>query len=440
MRPTRRAISCQAGGGRATGAVIACAVGLLLVTAGCRRDPVEVAPVVAARPVRVLLFDTREGLRVRTDGPARVSDANNQPSDTRPLGTPQVDTPQLDTAPLGTRHLDWTTLTPQSLRINGRPVIPPVLIEPVRDGSLLVSRIESGRFESVRQYRGGLEIQETDDGGLRVINEVDVESYVAGVVACEVVSHFQQTTLEAQAIAARGYVLFAMSRAAQRDYDVRASEGDQVYRGIAHSAIGRRSRQAVNRTRGLVLAEATPRGPRIFPTYYASACGGHTQSVGAVQPGPVPEPLAGGVACDYCRIAPRNVYRWGPRELSGKMLLKRLAQRYKTARKWRSIASVSVTAREPGGHITQVLVTGDNGDKLVLGGERFRLAVGSRVMRSTNCTLKFDGRSILLTDGKGFGHGLGMCQWGAEGQARQGRTAGQILAFYYPGSRLVRAY
>jgi stage II sporulation protein D len=61
-------------------------------------------------------------------------------------------------------------------------------------------------------------------------------------------------------------------------------------------------------------------------------------------------------------------------------------------------------------------------------------------IRSTHFRVRIEGQEMIFEDGRGFGHGLGLCQWGMEGQAREGRTAGQILRYYYPGAQLTRAY
>ena len=83
---------------------------------------------------------------------------------------------------------------------------------------------------------------------------------------------------------------------------------------------------------------------------------------------------------------------------------------------------------------------GERGEALELPGENFRLAAGSRIMRSTNCRIRVTDDAVVFEDGKGFGHGFGLCQWGMEGQARLGRTAAQILRYYYPQSHLRKAY
>lgn len=403
-------------------AILTCLCSLSIFTTGCDDAPIPVPPAADVRPVRVLLFDTNEGLRLRIDGPARVRSGDGEVVEIE--------------------QLDWESIvTPEAtVSIDGQSLNPPMTIEPQNDGTLMVSRLADGEYSPARQYSGSLRIERHDDGELRVINDVDVEAYVASVVPHEVISYFRQQTLRAQAITARGYVLYAMARSTAREYDVRASEGDQVYGGIAHGDIGNRSRKAVNATRGLVLAEQGSGGPRIFSPFYSSACGGSSQPVDAVMPGRVPAPLRGGVVCDFCKIAPQGAYRWGPASITRGDLLARMKQRYRKTAAWKSIKSIEITGRGDRNRITEVVITGDTDEPLTLGGEQFRLAAGGRTMRSTDCEIDVGEKEITFHDGKGFGHGVGMCQWGAEGQARQGKKAGEILSHYFPDSQLVRAY
>jgi len=72
--------------------------------------------------------------------------------------------------------------------------------------------------------------------------------------------------------------------------------------------------------------------------------------------------------------------------------------------------------------------------------ERFRLAVGPTVVRSTDCRIRVSGDEVIFENGKGYGHGLGLCQWGMQGLAQSGKHAAEILRFYYPGSKLTRVY
>jgi len=72
--------------------------------------------------------------------------------------------------------------------------------------------------------------------------------------------------------------------------------------------------------------------------------------------------------------------------------------------------------------------------------EQFRLAIGANLIRSTDCRIRVEGAEVVFEEGRGFGHGLGLCQWGAQGQALQGKSAAEILRYYYPGSKLTRAF
>lgn len=399
-------------------------VGFVFLSAACREErSVAVTPAGQVRPVRVLLFDAAGGMQVRVDGPVTI------------VGDSGEDL-------LSSQSLDWTPIRGDDGLTLGDTLLDEFAIEivPGKYGTLHVAEGLGSAAAPSRQYAGSLRIEVRDGGGLRVVNLVDIESYIAGVVPGEVWPSFHDETLKVQAIAARTYALYLMSRHADRPYDLRGGEGDQVYRGIVLRELGDRARDAVNATRGLVLGHDTDDGPRIFCTFYSAACGGMSQSIADVQESDAPPPLRGEVKCDYCKIAEGNAYRWGPTEITKATLFDQLARRFEKPRSWSGIEAVEVTRRNPAGRIAEVMVTGSSDESMTLRGEVFRLTVGSRLMRSTACTLTDEGSEIQFTDGRGFGHGVGLCQWGAEGQARAGRYAGQILQYYFPGSRLVRAY
>jgi stage II sporulation protein D len=389
-----------------------CVVALLLAGA-CREEEVHVEPALSVRPVRVLLFDDHGGFRVRVDGPYTVRT-------------------EAGDALLQGDALAWTTVTAgESLDI-----------EPARYGAIRFRPVGGDDGEE-RRYFGALSVSVQPDRAVRVINLVDVESYVAGVVPNEAWPNFHDEALKAQAVVARTYLLYQMSVRAGRDYDVRASEGDQVYRGVRSDRFGGRVARAVDATRGVVVAWNAPgRGLRIFPTYYSAACGGMTQSAAAIQheDEPVPTPLRGGVICDDCKIAPGETYRWGPAVIAKSELLQRLKDRESQVADWRRITTVTVTRRNDAGRIAEVRIGGPADQHITMAGERFRLAVGSRLMRSTHCQLTDAGSKLRFTDGHGFGHGVGLCQWGMEAKARAGQSASSIIHHYYPGARLVRAY
>lgn len=394
------------------------------LSAGCREErSVAVSPAGQVRPVRVLLFDTAAGLQVRVDGPVTMVSGSGE-------------------TVLSAESLDWTPIRVDQGLTFGGTLLEESAIEiiPQDYGTLHLAEGVGTAAVPSHQYAGSLRVEVRDGGALRAINLVDIESYIAGVVPGEVWPSFRDETMKVQAIAARTYAMYLMSRHADRPFDLRGGEGDQVYRGIVLRELGDRARDAVNATRGLVLSHDTEDGPRIFCTFYSAACGGMSQSIADMQESDAPAPLRGEVKCDYCRIAQGEAYRWGDAEISKQVLFEQLARRFEKVRAWSGIESVEVTRRNAAGRIAEVTVTGSSDEQMTLRGEIFRLTVGSRVMRSTACTLIDEAQVIRFTDGRGFGHGVGLCQWGAEGQARAGRYAGQILAYYYPGSRLVRAY
>jgi stage II sporulation protein D len=290
------------------------------------------------------------------------------------------------------------------------------------------------------RYPGRLRVQRGEDGLLSVYNDVDVESYVAGVVAEEIWPTFEPEAYRAQAVVARTFVLYQMEQAQGRRFDVSACQGSQVYRGVREDPTGRRAAEAARHTRGVVCTWGDAGTPRIFCTYYSAACGGMSQSAALFGPEGAIAPLAGSVACDECRIAPRDTYRWGPVRLSKSDVLARLAGRFPEWRAADELAEIAPLDRTPDGRLLTLGIRSVNGLSRDVLAERFRLAVGGSLMRSTACDIRMTESDVVLENGRGFGHGLGLCQWGAQGWALKGRTAAEILRHYYPGVILSRAY
>ena len=337
---------------------------------------------------------------------------------------------------------DFVTVKPQGsgLRIGERTLsAASVEIRPDRAGDLSWrTRSETG-WGPTRRLPGSLRLT-VDSGGLTAINVVDLETYLVGVVAAELYPDFHREAFRAGAVTARTYALVQMSERTNDAYDVTASESSQVYIGIPDGPGGKAAAAAVRDTRGVVCTWRSPRGERIFSTYYSACCGGVTQSAAYWGQALDIAPLVGGIRCDYCRIAPAQAYRWKPVRMSKADIMSRLVARDSQYRILGHLRSVVPIERTPGARLQRLRLTGTNGSVKEIRAEDFRLAVGSRVLRSTNCRIEDAGDSVVFADGKGFGHGVGLCQWGMQGQALAGRRAGQILAFYYPGTHLTRAY
>ncbi|MFO0973300.1 MAG: SpoIID/LytB domain-containing protein [Phycisphaerae bacterium] len=302
-----------------------------------------------------------------------------------------------------------------------------LLVEPDGDAALVVND---------RTYRGRLRIRRADSG-LTVTNLVDVESYLCGVLRGELPRGFDPQAQRALAVAARTYVLYEkLTAPVDHDYDVLSDERSQMYVGVAGE--DRRAVEAVRETSG-EPAGRRRRARKIFSTYYSSCCGGMTQSVREFRPGdPFVPTLAGGVRCNDCSAAP--AFAWGPVTLSKIEITKRLVARYPRLASLGQITAVAVDQTGPDGRATRIRVTGSGGAATTLVGEDFRLSMGGHVLKSTRFRLVDSGKSVRFADGRGFGHGVGLCQYGADHRARMGATYRQILEFYFPGVIVRRVY
>ncbi len=291
------------------------------------------------------------------------------------------------------------------------------------------------------RYRGRLEFLGDAGGGLMAVNQVDVESYLAGVLSRELWSDWHDRTYQAQAIAARTYALYERATArAGRAYDLRDDQSSQVYGG--YSGETAKSRRAVEATRGIVLAAGPQGKEKVFCAHYSSCCGGRTNNVGVLY-GPLVAsgPLAGGVECRDCRPAER--FRWDPVRVPRGVVFDSLRRRHPAVAALGGIRSVRVAEWFHERPVWLELV-GPGDKKARIRAEDVRLALlrdgRAKGLYSMNCPVAAAGGDIVFGPGRGHGHGVGMCQWGAEGMARRGCSVRQILDRYYPGAKLVRAY
>lgn len=294
-------------------------------------------------------------------------------------------------------------------------------------------------------YRGKLKLIANPSGDcLDAINLVPLEPYLAGVVGAEMPDYWEPAALQAQAIAARTYCLYYKKRYGNtRNWDVTKTQTNQVYAGV--SAESAQIWEAVNKTYGKVLVcKHTNGSVDIFPAYYSSTCGGHTESSESVF-GDSFEALAG-VPCPYCQdVAKLNYFFWPMVQFDKSYVTTELLQKYpklKSLGNIKSITAVEQSEYEKFSRITKVKLTGSTDKSDFLRAEDFRLTIDptGNKLKSTICQIIDMGDKWAFSLGRGWGHGVGMCQCGAEGMARQGKNAKQILSYYYPGSKIVSVY
>ncbi|MBI3324632.1 MAG: SpoIID/LytB domain-containing protein [Candidatus Omnitrophica bacterium] len=288
-------------------------------------------------------------------------------------------------------------------------------------------RVEPSRDATIdlngHRLRGMLEILRQPDATLLVVNHVDLEDYLRGVLSKEAPHYWPSEALKALAITARTYALYQRLSKDTVNFDVTSDVLSQIYGG--RSAERWRTNRAVRATTGMILVF----GDRVFPAFYSSTCGGITEQGSAMGPYDIP-PLKGGIACRFCSGSP--FYRWRQRVSYADIGWAIKQQRGETI--W-PVQAVESAAFSPTGRVQQLRIRGAR--TLLLTGYEFRQLLGFDRIRSTAFTVVPDGDGVIL-EGRGWGHGVGLCQWGAAELARQGRSAREILELYYPTAKLVK--
>lgn len=254
-----------------------------------------------------------------------------------------------------------------------------------------------------------------------VIGLVGIETYLQGVLASEIPASWPMEALKAQAIATRTYTLFKMEEKKKAAFDVESTVMDQVFDFRKLKALPKklrnRVRRAIEETRGMVLLN---KNGKIFPAYYHSHCGGHAEEPHHVWKNAV---FFKGRKDRFCKGAPNT--NW-----SKKISLKQLAKNLYLKGK---IKEFKILKKSKSGRALRILVTNNQGHKKLMSGQELRERVGFKTIKSTKFKHKIVKNQLVLK-GQGFGHGSGLCQWGARGAARKRLSHEKILKHYYPNA------
>lgn len=312
-------------------------------------------------------------------------------------------------------------------------------------GSLVV-RADRGRVRIDGTAYNGAVLLRPAASGVTAVNLLDLETYLRGVVALEIGGGRPPEVVEAvkaQAIAARTYAVRQLGRRDALGFDYYGTVLDQAYGGAdAEDPVATR---AVEATRGVILTyDGEP-----IEAFYHSTCGGRTAALEEVWTGE-PRPYLRSVSDRrpgggwYCEDSSR--FRW-TESWDEAALLETLT----TGLEGRGLGRVAevtrleVRGRTPSGRAAELVVRTDAGETRVRGDSIRRVLrpAPGRLLNSTAIELETEGETRvtgLTVRGSGWGHGIGMCQVGALGRARDGHAYGDILSTYYPGTRLVRLY
>jgi len=352
------------------------------------------------------------------------------------------------------------------LRPDGSPggqYKPGLVITPSEDTTTRVSGIV-GHWDKVtdREYRGVIEIR-PDATGLTVVNRVDVETYLRGVVPSEMPYTYPLAALQAQAVAARGQAILKATRHQAEGFGLCATAHCQVYGGATSERPA--SDQAVSSTRGEVLVYEG----QLADTLYSSNCGGHTANNEDYWAGAPPLPYLRGVpdfepedkvpytfplpeeqAGQYLKYAPRVHCNQSQFARSDKIRWWAIVPKAELEKRVEAavgdvgdLLEVRVTRRAASGLVTRLAVIGTKRLVSVTGGAQTRRAMGG--LDSPSFSVQpiagADGLAVAFAVwGAGWGHQVGMCQVGAAGLAEKGWDYRRLLAKYYLGTSIERRY
>lgn len=272
-----------------------------------------------------------------------------------------------------------------------------------------------------RRFRGGIDIIKKDDLKLFAVNHIKLEDYLYGVLYHEVSHRWPMEVLKAQAIASRTYAVYQKRENKLQPYDLRSDIYSQVYGGRTSEKWA--TNRAVDLTKNKVLAY----GGKILPAYFHATCAGYTEDASNLWKVDL-APLKG-VACNFCKASPH--YRWVKDIPLWKIGDALNNNGYKVG----DIEGIDILSRNRSGRIDRLEIKDKAGVSVVLTGKDFRQIMGPNNIRSANFDVSVKWGKALL-HGRGWGHGVGMCQWGAYGMARKGKSAEDILKYYYPGAEI----
>lgn len=301
----------------------------------------------------------------------------------------------------------------------------PLLLANITSSTGLLS-VDSGK------YRGSLLLVAPPSAkGCDVINEVGIETYIGAVLSKEMSPKWPLEALKAQAVAARSYALYKIKERQGKKtyYDLENSERNQVNGDFFDVTV--RTSRAQRETEGEVLSLNSG---ELTPIFFHSKCGGRTRRPDQVWTNAVEGYT--NVECPYC-------HKHGPKDWKAVLpkgnfysAVDRALSNFQGDKLDRGVASFKVA---PANFSDARMRVYDDDRLVVLKKSRIRSTLGRKYTLSNSFSVLTKGGDIVL-EGKGFGHGVGLCQYGALEMANQGHSYKEILKHYFPRFKLERLY
>jgi len=276
-----------------------------------------------------------------------------------------------------------------------------------------------------RSYRGVV-IVKAQKKKLNVINELDVEKYLLGVLPAEVSPKWAKESLKAQAVVSRTYVLKNLGRYASKGYDLTACEASQVYVGA--SSEKPQTTSAVLETEGEVLTYRK----EFASVYFHADAAGHTENPAYVWGSKKTPRYLKGVREPPMAKTPYS--NWEAK-ITRDEIIKILR---KKGYSFKGLKRISSKGKTRSGRVKEFVVHTEKG-RIKIASNKFRNMFGTSRLRSTKITRIENKRKSMVFHGSGWGHGIGLSQWGAKSLAEKGWNYRKILSFYFPGTRLKKS-
>ncbi|MFW5490492.1 MAG: SpoIID/LytB domain-containing protein [Desulfovibrio sp.] len=274
-----------------------------------------------------------------------------------------------------------------------------------------------------KTYAGNLQLY-NDSGKISAINILSLETYLQGVVPKEMSPSWEEQALMAQAVAARSYAWFLVGKMQEKPFDVAATTASQVYGG---TDVGNtKTQKAVDSTRGLIVTEDS----KPILTYFHAHSGGMLEDDANVWTADMP----------YYQVADDTVSQsvkhlpWEATISEADVVAALQRNGFKVA----TVRNIQPDKVSPSGRLVTVSIQTDT-KRFSIKANTLRLWLGPSRIKSVLCSINPTGGGFTFS-GAGYGHGVGMSQWGAQGMAKQGRDFRAILRHYYPGTTLTRIY
>jgi stage II sporulation protein D len=295
-------------------------------------------------------------------------------------------------------------------------------------------------------YRGRFRFIPRSGGNFDVVDDLDVESYLRGVLPRELFSNFADEAYKAQCVVARTYSIYEKQmHTAGSDFDLYSDDRSLMYGGMGAETI--KGNLAVDATRGMVVVYGPPGTERIFKAYFSSCCGGAGQSAAEAFGDPVTPPLSAQANGSLCSGSPR--FLWPTVTISKADLTHRI-QHYGQLHNMQekdiaAIVSINIMSVNNVGRPVMFTITDAKNRRFAIVGEDLRRAVNTDSTPTTKLWSSYfqldnEPREIRFVNGHGFGHGVGMCQWCAQRRAELGMGFRDIVVLSYPQSKVVTAY